>query len=219
VQCEKDCLASCRVAEYRHGAGCCGGKLSEAHANCRYVPGSAETSTGEAEHEKTVMCEAKHEHCHHADDDKCLKESDEWGAKHECASSKEFCESWSKDMQRCCPVTCETMPVCNMEACEHLSGKGTCTNLPPTKEEAKEKIAEEKVAKAAEEKAVEKAVEKKVEEHIEEKAKKDEEAKQVQGQKSTEDEAKKEHAEEAKQASSHVEEQEKGSSWYGKMLR
>lgn len=64
--------------------------------------------------------------CHRGDSDSCLAEADDWGSHHKCATSKKWCASWSKDMQRCCPGTCGTQPVCDVAACSALPGKGTC---------------------------------------------------------------------------------------------
>jgi len=39
---------------------------------------------------------------------------------------KHYCKSYAKDVQRCCPDSCDVSPVCTDEACEALDGEGEC---------------------------------------------------------------------------------------------
>merc|ERR1719204_1363635 len=59
------------------------------------------------------------------DSDHCLQISNGWRPTSRCANSALFCESWSKDMHRCCPVTCETGSPSESE-CNALNGSGSC---------------------------------------------------------------------------------------------
>jgi len=59
------------------------------------------------------------------DSDHCLQISNGWRPTSRCANSALFCESWSKDMHRCCPVTCETGSLSESE-CNALNGSGSC---------------------------------------------------------------------------------------------
>ena len=37
-----------------------------------------------------------------------------------------YCDSWSKDMHRCCPISCNQKRLTKND-CNALNGKGTCT--------------------------------------------------------------------------------------------
>jgi len=63
--------------------------------------------------------------CVPRDVDACLHESPDWNHDYTCASSVGWCESWPKDMQRCCPETCGTGAL-DEAACNALEGSGVC---------------------------------------------------------------------------------------------
>merc|ERR1712062_453198 len=73
--------------------------------------------------EDCITCEIK-------DDDQCLQDSPEWGAEYTCAGAIEsdptWCETWSKDMRRCCPVSCGTGALTKAD-CDELNANGACT--------------------------------------------------------------------------------------------
>ena len=65
--------------------------------------------------------------CKTHDSDKCLKQSPngEW-RNWNCIQAKGYCNSWAKDVRRCCPITCEnTAPFDNIQ-CEASNSKGVC---------------------------------------------------------------------------------------------
>jgi len=59
------------------------------------------------------------------DSDSCLQRTPGWNAMHTCQSSKKWCDTWDRDMQRCCPDTCGNM-TCTMRDCNALRGRGHC---------------------------------------------------------------------------------------------
>ena len=59
------------------------------------------------------------------DDDNCLQTSPQWSEYSTCSSRTWYCESWGKDMRRCCPVSC-TSGVFTEEDCLAYAGDGTC---------------------------------------------------------------------------------------------
>ena len=65
--------------------------------------------------------------CVPKDSDKCLQETpnNEWVG-YTCETSKEYCDSWSKDMRRCCPKTCENTDPFTSEACNNAGTSGVC---------------------------------------------------------------------------------------------
>jgi len=60
------------------------------------------------------------------DSDICLQNSPDWGSGYTCAGSSWYCESWAKDMYRCCPETCNTGLLSESE-CNAMGSSGTCT--------------------------------------------------------------------------------------------
>jgi len=60
-----------------------------------------------------------------SDSDTCLQNGAGWGSQYTCANSASWCNSWSKDMHRCCPDTCGTGSLSESE-CNALSGQGSC---------------------------------------------------------------------------------------------
>ena len=74
----------------------------------------------------------KIEVCKPKDNDACLQSSPGWSASWTCENTgTEYCESWAKDMKRCCPESCNTENLVTIkfseEDCNKSSGKGTCT--------------------------------------------------------------------------------------------
>jgi len=65
------------------------------------------------------------EDCEPRDDDICLQQSDAWGVRYTCATSTQWCTSWAKDMQRCCPESCGTGSL-SEEECNALGWYGNC---------------------------------------------------------------------------------------------
>ena len=62
--------------------------------------------------------------CQPRDSDSCLQASLKWKL-YTCTGSSKYCESWGKDMKRCCPETCKTGAF-NEADCNSFSGKGDC---------------------------------------------------------------------------------------------
>ena len=62
--------------------------------------------------------------CQAEDSDSCLQSSPGWGT-YNCASSTIYCDSYAKDMKRCCPESCNS-GVLTEDDCNGLSGYGTC---------------------------------------------------------------------------------------------
>mmetsp|Transcript_37668 Transcript_37668/g.38121 ORF Transcript_37668/g.38121 Transcript_37668/m.38121 type:complete len:190 (-) Transcript_37668:9-578(-) len=61
------------------------------------------------------------------DSDSCLQASPGWSSTIECdGADVDLCDSKPKDMQRCCPVRCDTSTLTE-DTCNALSGSGTCT--------------------------------------------------------------------------------------------
>ena len=58
--------------------------------------------------------------CHPKDSDACLQASANWDTSYTCADSNKYCESWGKDMKRCCPESCNIRDLVTIE--EFLSG-------------------------------------------------------------------------------------------------
>lgn len=63
--------------------------------------------------------------CELRDSDSCLQKSPNWGAGYYCSTYKTLCKTWSKDMHRCCPISCGTGRLTKQE-CDALDGLGTC---------------------------------------------------------------------------------------------
>lgn len=57
--------------------------------------------------------------------DACLQASPDWNSNYICIESKKWCNSWAKDMWRCCPETCNAGPL-TVAQCDALDAKGTC---------------------------------------------------------------------------------------------
>ena len=65
------------------------------------------------------------------DDDGCLQDSLGWNAFFDdeipsCANATGHCDSWEKDLKRCCPVSCGTGALTKAN-CDALGGRGICT--------------------------------------------------------------------------------------------
>jgi len=64
--------------------------------------------------------------CQVQDNDACIQ--NEWGNSYTCASAAQWCDSYAKDMYRCCPETCEAGEL-NEDECNALSqvrARGNC---------------------------------------------------------------------------------------------
>ena len=62
------------------------------------------------------------------DSDLCLQNSEQWSG-YKCADSKKWCNSWKKDMHRCCPHTCKVSKETpfTKAVCDSVNGgKGKC---------------------------------------------------------------------------------------------
>jgi len=108
--------------------------------NALQLRGAAQ-GTPAAGHESGDEADASQQHpeqaCNTVDNDYCLQSAPTWSSASACASRTSFCSSYAKDMHRCCPVACGAFPVCTVEACNALGGKGTCTYPIPEDEEKK----------------------------------------------------------------------------------
>ena len=74
--------------------------------------------------------------CTPLDSDTCLRNSPDWGSTRTCRwakgqTSKNYCNTWAKDMRRCCPESCDTGDLVTIkfteEDCTKFPGEGTCT--------------------------------------------------------------------------------------------
>jgi len=68
--------------------------------------------------------------CNVRDNDYCMVRSPSWGTNATCwgavSYDPNYCNTWSKDLHRCCPESCGVQPVCDVQSCERLGGSGTC---------------------------------------------------------------------------------------------
>jgi len=62
------------------------------------------------------------------DSDLCLQESEKWGPRYNCKDSEKWCNTWKKDMHRCCPDTCKVSKETpfNETECNSANEKGKC---------------------------------------------------------------------------------------------
>ena len=74
---------------------------------------------------KRFVCSLILDYCQRKDNDLCLQESPEWGTYATCINSDMYCESYAKDMKRCCPETCNSSDFTQKD-CKHDTGSGTC---------------------------------------------------------------------------------------------
>ena len=63
--------------------------------------------------------------CQPMDSDSCLQSTPGWGSIYTCASSTSWCNMYAKDMKRCCPESCNSGPLTEVE-CNSLNGNGNC---------------------------------------------------------------------------------------------
>jgi len=68
--------------------------------------------------------------------DECLMEPglSGWGGGYTCAMGVTWCDSYAKDMHRCCPENCGAKPLCSKAECDAMSGSGTCNYPNPYSE-------------------------------------------------------------------------------------
>ena len=60
------------------------------------------------------------------DSDSCLEAAPAWrGWGYICTSAIDYCDSYAKDLRRCCPETCNT-GVLTEDDCNALNGDGDC---------------------------------------------------------------------------------------------
>jgi len=74
---------------------------------------------------QTVATSAQTDDCEPRDSDTCLQQAEHWGTRYTCAGSTQWCTSWPKDVQRCCPISCGTGSL-SEEECNALGGSGNC---------------------------------------------------------------------------------------------
>ena len=62
------------------------------------------------------------------DSDECLRNEKDWGPDSRCQNSVKHCDTWAKDMKRCCPETCEVADKFTIGDCHKLGAdvKGRC---------------------------------------------------------------------------------------------
>ena len=65
-------------------------------------------------------------HCTPKDSDTCLTTSPGWGS-YVCSNADGYCDSWSKDVRRCCPESCKNTMAFTESICNDSNGKGHCT--------------------------------------------------------------------------------------------
>ena len=68
--------------------------------------------------------------CTPLDSDTCLRNSPAWGSTRTCRwakgqTSKNYCNTWAKDMRRCCPQACGTGHFTKHD-CDSSKSSGTC---------------------------------------------------------------------------------------------
>ena len=64
----------------------------------------------------------------------CLQNSNGWDISYNCNGSVKWCKTWAKDMNRCCPETCNVTRQFNESVCEELEEdvNGSCVYPFPT---------------------------------------------------------------------------------------
>ena len=60
------------------------------------------------------------------DSDICLQNTPYWGVKYICKNSEEWCNSFARDMRRCCPETCKNDKLFTKSVCKSTKSKGYC---------------------------------------------------------------------------------------------
>lgn len=64
------------------------------------------------------------------DSDECLRISPDWDNLRTCKNAirdyPDSCQTWARDMRRCCPQTCATGQFIEQECKKWTSGDGTC---------------------------------------------------------------------------------------------
>ena len=60
------------------------------------------------------------------DSNLCLQSSPEWGVSYNCKNSKEWCNTWARDMRRCCPKTCKNDKLFTKSVCNSIYSNGSC---------------------------------------------------------------------------------------------
>ena len=64
--------------------------------------------------------------CTPRDSDRCLQSSSGWSS-YSCSNADYYCDSWSKDIRRCCPESCKNTLAFTESVCMDSKGKGKCT--------------------------------------------------------------------------------------------
>ena len=72
--------------------------------------------------------------CKPRDSDSCLQASPDWSSSYNCKTSISYCDSWGRDMRRCCPESCNASDlfegrtgVFTEDDCLSFDGLGSCT--------------------------------------------------------------------------------------------
>ena len=61
------------------------------------------------------------------DSDVCLRSQKNWfEGGNTCANSESFCDTHSKDLRRCCPITCKNTEPFTQDVCNSVNGSGQC---------------------------------------------------------------------------------------------
>ena len=63
--------------------------------------------------------------CTPVDSDACLRSSSGWRG-YSCSNSIKYCDSWSKDVRRCCPESCNNTIAFTETVCKESKGRGIC---------------------------------------------------------------------------------------------
>ena len=78
---------------------------------------------GSTVHNKELL--VKHSFCSPMDSDDCLQSSSGWRG-YTCSNSIRHCDSWSKDVRRCCPESCNNTIAFTETICNESKGRGDC---------------------------------------------------------------------------------------------
>jgi len=92
-------------------SACSNDRIEYYDSNCKPKFGCTDEEAlnyDETAHNDDGSCDYPVPQCELRDSDECLQAQRSWGKSYNCASGKSSCESWPKDMQRCCPITCGT---------------------------------------------------------------------------------------------------------------
>jgi len=127
--CPENCGAKplCSPAECHamSGSGTCNYPNPYSEANCKPTPAPTPVPTPPP---TPVPTPAPTSVPTYSPGDECLMEPGlpGWNGGYTCETGVTWCDSYAKDMHRCCPENCGAKPLCSQAECHAMSGSGTC---------------------------------------------------------------------------------------------